>query len=343
MELFEPHEKINTTFITSTSKRLIGKEAICNYPNRIHLTPVDCNRFNYGESGGGGIGFAIKSDNNVKISISSHMEYKGVIEHKPIALRAAYILKSALNCNENFSITVNLSKEVKSHVGLGSNACLMTAICAAINSLYGKPLTDKDLMKLIGANFAESYMSKCVLGLDTGIAPSTTLKGGFTFVTLDSIIVWMNKLDFIPYSFILFPNVKRASFEGAEDDNMLQRSLYEDIKSRGYKTYEIVMDLIPAIENKDIKKMGDIIWNIQFSGTHLSMIQSYEMSGSKIYDIIGNLKTIGAEIVGLSSVGPCIYIGCSNFNKIKNYIEEAEIDYLPIEIESNPIDIIVNE
>ena len=340
MMIFEPNENLKKVVEKISVPSLKGKSIQCNFPNRIHITPIDCNRFNYGKPGGGGIGFALKANNYLKIQLASETEFAGDEKVKPVALRALYAMSHNLGFADEFKITVNQSQEVKAHIGLGSNACLLTAICSSINELYDSPLSKRELMQIIGANFVEEYNGKCVLGLDTGVAPATSLYGGCCLVSEESVVVWQNDFDFIPKALLVFPNTARASFEGAEDDVMLKRSFYEDLKSRGNISYEILMDLIPAIVNKDLHKIGDVIWNIQFSGTHLSMIQGYEDYGAKIYGLFGKIKSLGAEIVGLSSVGPCIFVISKNMQSILEYLQSENIENMLCDIQTKPIEFI---
>ncbi|MBD3351046.1 MAG: hypothetical protein GF364_06130 [Candidatus Lokiarchaeota archaeon] len=336
-KLFEPHENINLIKVPAKPIKLLGKKVNCNYPNRIHISPIDCNRFNFGEPGGGAIGFAVKSSNFIEIELSNKTEYFGPSEQSPIALRAIHLMYKFLNIKEKLSIKLSLSPEVTSHVGLGSNACLMAATCQSINALYDSPLSIRSIMQIIGHNFAESYMQKCVLGLDTGLAPSVVILGGFNLVSMNSVIVWHDDFSFLKKILIIKPNIDRPKFDGSEDEVMLNRSFYEDSKARGYKSYEILMDLIPAIIDKDTKKIGEIIWNIQFSGTHLSMIQKYGSYGAEMYSLLGKLKTLGAEILGLSSVGPSIFAHSSKENNIESFLADHHLKYFLTEIQSEPL------
>ncbi len=335
--VFEPTDNIKLVKVELNDIKLLGKKVHCTYPNRIHITPIDCNRFNYGEPGGGGVGFAIKSKNSIDIKLSSVMKYSGPKDVQPIVTRSLYLMSTLLGLEHKFSIKISLAPEVLHHIGLGSNACLMTAICASINTLYNSPLNTRNLMEIIGANFVECYHGKCVLGLETGVGPATTLLGGFCLISMDFLVVWHNKFDFMPKIFIVNTEAKRPHFEGSEDDVMLKRSLYEDTKSRGIKSYEILMDLLPAISKHNLKTIGDIIWNIQFSGTHLSMIQRYDVFGKKIYSLLCKSKANNIEIIGLSSVGPSVFICSSEPAQAAHFLQSEGLSFLETEVQSDPL------
>jgi len=335
--VFEPTDNIKLVKVELNDVKLLGEKVHCTYPNRIHITPIDCNRFNYGKPGGGGIGFAIKSKNSIDIKLSSVMKYSGPKDIQPIVTRSLYLMSTLLGLDNKFSIKINLAPEVLGHAGLGSNACLMTAICASINTLYNSPLNVRNLMEIVGVNFAECYKGKCVLGLETGVGPATTLLGGFCLISMDFLVTWHHKFDFMPKMFIVNTQVKRPDFVGSEDDVMLKRSLYEDTKSRGVKSYEILMDLLPAISKHNLKIIGDIIWNIQFSGTHLSMIQRYNMFGKEIYSLLCKSKANNLEIIGLSSVGPSVFICSSKPAQVVHFLQSEGLSFLETEVQSDPL------
>jgi predicted sugar kinase len=74
------------------------------------------------------------------------------------------------------------------------------------------------------------------------------------------------------------------------------------------------------------------------------MIQSYEAYGGKIYDILGFLKRNGADVCGLSSVGPLVYAICDRSSKrallmaLENY--NNEIEYREVDPDNKGIQII---
>jgi hypothetical protein len=65
------------------------------------------------------------------------------------------------------------------------------------------------------------------------------------------------------------------------------------------------MDLIPALERDDLKKIGDIIWEIEFRGSKRAEVEHH---GFEIYRQMSLLREAGLEFVGMSSVGPSIAI-----------------------------------
>ncbi len=65
------------------------------------------------------------------------------------------------------------------------------------------------------------------------------------------------------------------------------------------------MDLIPAIERDDLKKIGDVVWEVEFRGSKRAEVEHHSF---EIYYYMSNLRESGLEFVGMSSVGPSIAI-----------------------------------
>ena len=65
------------------------------------------------------------------------------------------------------------------------------------------------------------------------------------------------------------------------------------------------MDLIPAIERDDLKKIGDVVWEVEFRGSKRAEVEHHSF---EIYYYMSNLRESGLEFVGMSSVGPSISV-----------------------------------
>ncbi len=85
----------------------------------------------------------------------------------------------------------------------------------------------------------------------------------------------------------------------------MNRARNLDYQDRELKAYLLLMDLIPALEKGDLKKTGDIIWEIEFRGSKRAEVEHHSF---KIYQYMSLLRANGLEFVGMSSVGPSIAI-----------------------------------
>jgi len=65
------------------------------------------------------------------------------------------------------------------------------------------------------------------------------------------------------------------------------------------------MDLIPVLEQDDVKKAGDVIWEIEFRGSKRT---EAEHNSFEIYHYMSKLRDAKLEFVGMSSVGHSIAV-----------------------------------
>ncbi len=75
--LIKPGSKFNKMGISNKSA-VIRKNISIKFPSRIHITPIDCNRFDFGMPGGGGIGFAIDLTNILSFSSANDLKVKSL-------------------------------------------------------------------------------------------------------------------------------------------------------------------------------------------------------------------------------------------------------------------------
>jgi beta-RFAP synthase len=306
-KLFNPGENLKKIEIKSKPK-LKYSTIVINFPGRIHITPIDCNRFEFGKPGGGGMGFAINLNNILKINLTEETKIKlNCKKFTPVILHYFKLLKEIFEFEECFNIDLCVSNLLRQHFGLGSSISVGTSIIYGLNYIFNSPLTLNDIRQLVGNNFVEEYNDMLSRGLETGVGSAVVLKGGFSLIANDLIEIFHTNVFRGKTVIIIDPKVGRKGIDKPESMEMLNRSVFLD-KSYSYiKSYDLLMDIIPAIYQNNLKKFGDYVWNIQFSGTHLSMIQSYENFGCKIYDILSLLKSQRILICGLSSVGPTIF------------------------------------
>jgi len=306
-KLFVPGENLKRIEIKSKPKLKYSKITV-NFPGRIHITPIDCNRFEFGKPGGGGMGFAINLNNILKISLAKEIKVNSNCKKFiPIILHYLKLLKEIFKFEESFNIDLCVSKLLRQHFGLGSSISIGTSIIYGINYIFNSPLTLNDIRYLVGNNFVEEYKNKLSKGLETGVGSAVVLKGGFSVIANDLIEIFHTNAFKGKTVIIIDPKVSREESNKPESMKMLNRSIFLDRAYSPIKSYDILMDIIPALYNNNLKKFGEYVWNIQFSGTHLSMIQSYENFGCKIYEILSFLKSQNILVCGLSSVGSTIF------------------------------------
>jgi len=312
---FRPGEHVIDLGLRRTARLSLSEVAV-SFPNRIHMTPLDCNRFGFGKPGGGGIGFAIETGNRLSVRVSDQSAvHADRPEDGPLVLHYHRVFQTMVCCSSECVFDLRVPSLVRQHFGLGSSVAVACAVFYSMNKLYGEPFSTQEMRLLIGHNFVEEYQGLVTRGLETGVGTSTILRGGVSVVA-NELVELLNRPFPEGFSLLLVdPRTERPDTDKPESEAMLRRTFFLDASYRYIKAYDLLMDMLPALHHGDLKRLGDYIWDIQFSGTHLSMIQSYECRGRQIYDVLTVLREAGSEVCGLSSVGPAIYAICRRERK----------------------------
>ena len=323
---FEPGTEVLDLGLVRQAQRILS-EILVEFPNRIHMTPIDCNRFGFGRPGGGGIGFAIDLGSRLRITSADKLRiHTNRLKYAPLIEHYLHVIQLLLSTREEFEFQLDVPSLVKQHFWLGSSVAVACAVFFGLNKMFGEPLSVEEMRKLIAHNFVEEFRGKVTRGLETGVGTAVIFRGGLAVVANELVEVFRSPLP-NGYSVLLVDTAtSRPEADKPESEAMLKRTWFLDSSYRYIKAYDLLMDVIPALNETNFEKVGNYIWDIQFSGTHLSMIQSYENFGRRIYEALGILRGAGAEICGLSSVGPAIYVVCHDERR-KAVIETFMRDY----------------
>ena len=275
-------------------------------PSRIHLTVLDMNRFSPGKPGGGGIGFALQIYSNATVSCTSG---KTVIDSSRALLIEHLVAAFKAVTGYTGGFDIRTGAHGKEHVGLGSTCTIASAVVSAMNEALGRPLTYTNIRRLIGHNYVEETNEPGLLafGFETGVGAATSIYGGMNVLGDQLTHVYQHSFAEDKNVFIITPNIH------PEDDNsgleefslLMTRARTLDYRDRELKAYMIMMDMIPAIEKGDLKKMGDIMWEIEFRGSKRAEVQHHTFI---IYQYMNALRQAGLEFVAMSSVGPSICV-----------------------------------
>ena len=301
---FLPGENINTcgferTYALSLSQVPIRTKA----PGRIHLTVLDMNRFAPGQPGGGGIGFAIDVFAEVEVlCIDKGFE---INYSRPSIIRHFLsVFSKTVGYTGGFSVTAR-DHNFK-HVGLGSTSTILTALSAATNRAFGDPLTPDQLRVLIGNNYIEETEGgKVAFGFETGVGPAVSGKGGMAILGDNLTIVYQHQFAEGKNLHIVIPPSSISSAGEEEFSLLMNKARSLDYRDRELKAYIIMMDFIPALNNGNLKKMGDLIWEMEFRGSKRAEIEHHSF---ELYQYMHKLRKSGLEFIGMSSVGPSIAI-----------------------------------
>jgi beta-RFAP synthase len=272
-------------------------------PARIHLTVLDMNRFAPDHPGGGGIGFAIKCYCTAEVSCTGNVteiDYnRAVIVENFVA-----VFKKAVGYTGGFRIRVT-DHDYK-HVGLGSTSTVMIAVATALNEAVGSPLSNDQLRKLIGHNYVEETLDGSIaFGFETGVGPAVSTHGGMAVMGDELTLIYHHAFAEKKNVYIIIPPTDISSAGTQEFDLLMNRARTLDYRDRELKAYLFMMDLIPALEEDNLKKIGNVIWEIEFRGSKRAEVEHHSF---EIYHYMSRLREAGLEFVGMSSVGPSIAV-----------------------------------
>jgi beta-ribofuranosylaminobenzene 5'-phosphate synthase len=313
---FKPGEQIKTLGLQKNyALAPLEGTVIVRAPARIHLTVLDMNRFAPARPGGGGIGFAIQLYCSVEVECRpSGLE---VDYSRPALIRHfVQVFKAITGYEGGFSIRAQDHQH--QHVGLGSTSTIMISLAHALNYAVGSPLSADQLRKIIGNNYVEETADGTIaFGFETGVGPAVSTYGGMAILGDELTLAYHHPFAWGKNVFIVIPPSDISSAGAKEFDLLMNRARVLDYRDRELKTYLVLMDLIPAIEEDDLKRMGSIIWEIEFRGSKRAEVEHHSF---EIYHYMSSLREAGLEFVGMSSVGPSISIIT---DKDRDYVEKV--------------------
>jgi beta-ribofuranosylaminobenzene 5'-phosphate synthase len=285
-----------------TLKPVKGKIAV-KAPARIHLTVLDMNRFAPDHPGGGGIGFAIQCYCMAEVECTK----KGVVidySRSSIIENFVAVFKKTVGYTGGFKIKA--TDHQHKHVGLGSTSTVMIAVATAMNETLGRPLTNDQLRKLIGHNYVEETADgNIAFGFETGVGPAVSTFGGMAVLGDELTLVYHHAFAEGKNVYIIIPPTDISSAGTQEFELLMNKARTLDYRDRELKAYLFLMDLVPALEQDDIKKAGDVIWEIEFRGSKRAEVEHHSF---EIYHYMSKLREAKLEFVGMSSVGPSIAV-----------------------------------
>jgi beta-ribofuranosylaminobenzene 5'-phosphate synthase len=272
-------------------------------PARIHLTVLDMNRFAPDHAGGGGIGFAIQCYCSADVSCTKK---EITIDYGRAAIIENFVavFKKAVGFTGGFKIRI--TDHQHQHVGLGSTSTVMIAVATAMNEAVGSPLSNTQLRHLIGRNYCEETADgNIAFGFETGVGPAASTYGGMVVMGDELALAYHHPFAEGKNISIIIPPIKISSAGTQEFDLLMNKGRTLDYIDRELKAYMFLMDLIPALERDDLKKIGDIIWEIEFRGSKRAEVEHHSYG---IYHYMNLLREAKIEFVGMSSVGPSIAV-----------------------------------
>lgn len=283
-------------------------------PSRIHLTLIDLN----GSIGrvDGGIGITLE-----KPSIDITAEKSDTVEVRGDPDLMERMKKACELVCPGKGIAIDIKRSYWNHIGLGSGTQSVLAAGMAISKLYGLDLTPRDVAAIVGR------------GGTSGIGIGSFERGGFL---LDGGHRMKAKNAFLPSSFSMgvptaplllgydFPDwdivLAIPPFRGAHD--MYEKDIFAKVCPIPLHEVEklshvILMQMLPAILEKDLETFGKAVKAIQETGFKKRELDL--QPGAR--ELIEVIHQAGAPCAGMSSFGPTVYAITDSPNKVVSAVQ----------------------
>ncbi|AFL94542.1 GHMP kinase 1 [Thermococcus cleftensis] len=289
---------------------------IIRTPRRLHLGLIDPaatfgRRF-------GSLGLALEGGYEVKIIESDSLEIVAEGEDRKTIEFAVKRMNSAYETGVNYLVEVR--KAIPRHVGLGSTTQLSLAVGTAIARLNNINVPIEELAKVLGR------------GRNGGAGIYSFAYGGFVMDggVRDGIPPLILRTDFPEeWAFLLIiPELKPGLDEEEEKPVMASLAGRTDVARE--ISHRILLGLLPALKERDVKTFGEHLSAIQrLVGKHFEPYQGGEFREDVklVLDFLAE-KTYGH---GQSSWGPTVYglILRSDFERLsaeaRDYLREHGI------------------
>ena len=339
-----------------TVSRVVEREVEVKVPARLHISVMDMNRFNPYRPGGGGIGLALGIYFRARVRAVTKPEITVNGERPLIVRHFAHVFKEILEYPGGFEI--ELFDHKRRHVGLGSSSGTMCAACIGINEALGRPFNNRELRRVMVYNACEESPTGhdyLIRNFETGIGAMAGVHGGMVVGSDDAELIYRIPLPETK-AIVVIPDVPTLKDEYTGKDTaaeaevglLLRRARYLDARQCNTKAHLILLDLLPAMVKGDLRAIGEAILDLTFTGSKRAECEQHGLCGANIFHYIGLFREMGAEVVGMSSVGPTTFALTREplvYNRIIKYLRdhgfpssriiETEVDNLGARIIEN--------
>jgi predicted sugar kinase len=295
--------------VRSTKPCDVGSVCEVEVPARLHASVLDMNRFGVGSPGGGGIGFAVALYNRVRVELTTGRGIASSGTRTGIASHFAELFQTMLGSGTGINIEVG--DHGHRHLGLGSSIGVITATAVALNEITGRPLSLRNLRKLIAYNYCEEAAedpTMLIAGFETNVGAMAGIHGGMVVASDDCELICRIPMPQNISTLLILPTLAPTVAAGGEEAKALLTIARDfDSSETFYKGYRVLMDLLPAMKRGDLSTIGDVIFDLAHMGSKKAECQLHGHNGEEIYLLLHKLKKEGAQIVCMSSVGPTVF------------------------------------
>jgi len=312
------------------------------------LSPTGTKQLNYG---GGEIAIAINPKLEIKLKIRK--DNKIIINgtDREVIIKHAVLLFRKI-VHKNFGVDIQIKKEIKlTHMGLGSSAVVFSGILLGLNKLFNNLLSKDELSKVVAFNYGEEYRNSknfLVPGFTTLGAFWSALNGGINIVSGDFKLAFHEKFPTNVKCLLGYPKLNKNekiefTLEHAKKGfkiNTMDVVRHFDKFDAAKKCYWILMDFIPAAREKNIKKMGEVIWNIEIDTIHLIPL-IITRGRFEVFHLLSELYFNGAEITFLTSGGPSIFVASNklDYKDMEKIFKKYGYETLKVSVDNKGLEV----
>lgn len=221
-------------------------------------------------------------------------------------------------------VHINVVQAIPAHIGLGSGTQFSLAIAAALASLFDVEATIPELAVAMGR------------ARRTAVGTSIFEWGGFVVdggknhnSTKCPPLIYRQPFPKEWRFIVAVPNLKEG-LSNSEENHAFDRLTKMPAEDVGQICRLIMLKLLPAIAEHDIKSFGSALTKIQvITGNHFAQAQGGTYASPVAAECIEFFKKAGAFGVGQSSWGPALYAVVKKeeakavLSKVKAYLREG--------------------
>lgn len=246
------------------------------------------------------------------------------VRRSVLVRHAVALMRNALGVREGLYIEIDTPLELP-HCGLGSSSGLIGAVAAAINELYGCPLSDDVLIRYLAQNHGEETEGdqehlipvQCI----GGSAAAGLHTGGLLVLTGESTVIASMDVDPKYRVVIGVPTDSVARDAAALMELEIQqfpRFLETGQRYGPQIAFAILHFGLPAMVRGDLGPIGDIVYEYRFNMGSIENCSFVHPCLLKIAARVRTLKDRGlAAVLSLSSVGPAFFAVTTNIDECK--------------------------
>jgi len=336
MNTFTVGTILNTIKSKLISPTLVCKQLTLQYPSRLNAMALDPSKIDVSGSGvysPGEVIFSIALYKVVKISLREDCEIV-ISESSPrqqLIRHAALLMVDALQLNQGFDISVEV--EDLRHCGLGSSSGLISAVAAAINEMYGKPISRLELIGYLAQNHGEEIDDsinhlqhvQCI----GGSAVSGLVESGMTVLAGESTPIGTMTIDEsytvligIPYDFIAADSKELMRLEMLNMDKFIATG----DQYRDKIGYRVTHEMLPQMKRRNLREASRLIFDYRFD---YGSIDNCSFVYPKMKEVAKNIRFLFEDNVvdalALSSVGPAFFAITKQPEKCESVFQENNL------------------